>query len=90
MTLVDIKQVKSNRTKLIDFISDEDCDCSISWHYSVNACEQHRFIQTLTEKSFAIQNMRGQGYYTTAKDDNGSEKNYFIIVLINVLVWYCC
>jgi len=27
---------------LIDYISDDDCDCSISWHYSVNACEQHR------------------------------------------------
>jgi len=40
---------------------------SISWHNSVNAAEQHRkllgFIQTLTEKSIAIQNMRGQGYY---------------------------
>jgi len=24
------------------FISYDDCDCSISWHYSVNACEQHR------------------------------------------------
>jgi len=42
MTLVDIKQVKSNRTKLIAFISDEDCDCSISWHYSVNAYEHYR------------------------------------------------
>jgi len=31
MKLVDIQQVKSNRTKLIDFISDADCDCSISW-----------------------------------------------------------
>jgi len=27
---------------LIDYISDDDCDCSISWHYSVNAGEQHR------------------------------------------------
>jgi len=25
---------------LIDFISDDDFDCSISWHYSVNAAEQ--------------------------------------------------
>jgi len=31
-----------------------------------------RFIQTLTEKSIAIQNMRRQGYYRAAKDDNGS------------------
>ena len=76
-------------------------------HYSLNAGEQHtkealrgRFIQTLTEKSIAIQNLRGQGYYRNAKDDNGSKtmlnlkiKNifrYYFIVLINVLVWYCC
>ena len=46
-------------------------------HYSLNAGEQHtkealrgRFIQTLTEKSIVIQNMRGQGYNRTAKDDN--------------------
>ena len=32
-----------------------------------------RFIQTLTEKSIAIQNMRRQGYYRAAKDDNGSK-----------------
>jgi len=25
---------------LIDFISDDGFDCSISWHYSVNAAEQ--------------------------------------------------
>jgi len=56
-----------------------------------------RFIQTLTEKSIAIQNMRGQGYYRTAKDDNGwkkmvnlKDRYYFIIVLINVLVCHCC
>ena len=30
-----LQQVKSNITKLIDFISDNVCDCSISWHYSV-------------------------------------------------------
>ena len=42
MTLVDQQQVKSNETKLIDFISDGGCDCSSSWHYSVNAGEQHR------------------------------------------------
>ena len=41
MTLVYI-QVKSNRTKLIDSISNDDCDCSMSWHYSVNISEQHR------------------------------------------------
>ena len=56
MTLADLQQVLSNRTKLIDYISDDDCDCSISWHYSVNAYEQHigRVIQTLTEKSIGI------------------------------------
>jgi len=26
---------------MINLISDEGCDCSISWHYSVNASEQH-------------------------------------------------
>ena len=65
MTLVDIQEVKSNRTKLIDFISDDGCDCSISWHYTVNAAKQHwtvggRFIQTLSEKSIVIQNIREQ------------------------------
>ena len=33
-----------------------------------------RLIQTLTEKSIAIQNMRVQGYDRTAKDDNGSKE----------------
>ena len=32
------------------------------------------FIQTLTENSIAIQNMRGQGYDRATKDDNGSKK----------------
>ena len=27
---------------MIDFISDHDCDCLISWHYSVNAAEHQR------------------------------------------------
>ena len=30
------------RTKLINLISDDGCDCFISWHYSVYAAEQHR------------------------------------------------
>jgi len=42
MLFVYLQQVKSNRTKLIDYIFDDECDCSISWHYSVNAAEQHR------------------------------------------------
>ena len=41
MILVYLQQVKSNPTKLIDFISDDYCNCSISWHHSVNAAEQH-------------------------------------------------
>ena len=40
MALVYLQQVKSNQTKLIDFISDDDCDCSSSWHYSLNAAGQ--------------------------------------------------
>ena len=31
---------KATKHKLIDFISDDGFDCSISWHYSVNAAEQ--------------------------------------------------
>ena len=43
MTLVYLQQVLSSQTKLIDFIiSDDGCDRSISWHYSVNAAEQYR------------------------------------------------
>ena len=33
-----------------------------------------RFIQTLTEKSIAIQNMRVEGYDRAANDDNGSKE----------------
>jgi len=48
---------------LIDFISDDECDCSITWHYSMNAAEQH--IKLLDIDSFkrciAIENMKGQG-----------------------------
>ena len=62
-----------------------------------------RFIQTLTEKSIAIQNMRVQRNDRAAKDDNGSKElvdlrnrntfvKYFIMVLINVFmsVEYFC
>ena len=49
-------------TKLINLISDEGCDCPISWHYSVNTAE----------KGIAIQNMRVQGFDTASKDYNGS------------------
>ena len=62
-----------------------------------------RFIQTLTVKSIAIQNMRVQGWHRAVKDDNGSKELvdlrnrntfviFFIMVLINVFmsVWYFC
>ena len=49
MTLVDIQQIKSNRTKVIDFMSDDGGDCSISWHYTVNAAKQHRTLGGLLE-----------------------------------------
>jgi len=62
-----------------------------------------RFIQTLTEKSIAIQNIRVKRYDRAVKDDNGSNKlvdlrnrntfvKYFIMDLINVCtpVWYFC
>ena len=102
MTLVYLQQVKSNQTNLIDHISDDYCDSSISWHYSVNVAEQHRKLLEVDSfkrwpKIIAIQNMRGQRYYRAAKYDNGSIffsnietifRYYFIIVLINVLVWY--
>ena len=60
-------------------MSDDDCDWSISWLYSVNAAEQHRTLLEVDSfkrwpKKIAIQNMRGQGYYRAAKDDNGSKK----------------
>ena len=45
MTLVYIWQVKSNQTKSIAFISDDDFDCS--WYHSVNAGEQHRKLLDL-------------------------------------------
>ena len=45
----------------------------------MNGAEQHR---KLTEKSIAIKNMKGQGYYRTAKDDNGWKK------MVNLL-FYC-
>jgi len=62
-----------------------------------------RFIQTLTEKSIAIQNIRVKRYDMAVKDDNGSKElvdlrnrntfvKYFIMDLINVCtpVWYFC
>ena len=75
------------------------CECSRTTHVALRG----RFIQTLTEKSIAIQNMRVQGYDRAAKDDDGSKELvdlrnrntfllYFIMVLINIFmsVWYFC
>ena len=65
------------------------CECSRTTQVALRG----RFIQTLTEKSIAIQNMND----TTVKDDNGSKElvdlrnrntfvKYFIMVLINVFM----
>ena len=55
------------------------CECSRTTYEALRG----RFIQTLTEKCIAIQNIRGQGYYRTAKDDIGSKK---LVDLKNILV----
>jgi len=75
------------------------CECS----RTTQVAPRGRFIQTLTEKSIAIQNMRVQGYDRAVKDDNGSKElvdlrnrntlvKYFTMVLMNVFlsVWYFC
>ena len=49
-----------------------------------------RFIQTLTEKSIAIQNMRGKGYASASEDYNGwkelvdlkNRKIHFVSILL--------
>ena len=46
------------------------CECSRTTQEALRG----RVIQTLTEKSIAIENMRGQGYYRTAKEYNGSKE----------------
>ena len=73
------------------------CECSRTTQVALRG----RFIQTLTQKSIAIQNMRVQGYDRATKVDTGSKELvdlrnrntfllYFILVLINVFmsVWY--
>ena len=75
------------------------CECSRTTQVALRG----RFIQTLTEKGIAIQNMRVERYDRAVKDDNGSKEladlrnrntfvKYFIMVLINVFisVWYFC
>ena len=72
------------------------CECSRTTQVAIRG----RFIQTLTEKSIAIQNMRVQRYDRAVKDDNGWKElvdlrnrntfvKYLIMVLINVFmsVW---
>ena len=75
------------------------CECTRTAQVAL----RDRYIQTLTEKSIAIQNMRVQRYERAVKDDNGSKElvdfrnrntfiKYLIMVLINVLMsfWYFC
>ena len=75
------------------------CECSQSTQVALRG----RFIQTQTEKSIAIQNMRVQRYARAVKDDNGSKElvdlrnrntffKYFLMVRIHVFmsVWYFC
>ena len=72
------------------------CECSRTTRVALRG----RFIQTLTEKSIAIQNMTVQRYDRAIKDDNGSKElvdlrnrntfvRYFIMVLINVFMSVC-
>ena len=75
------------------------CECNRITHVALRG----KFIQTLTVKSFAFQNMRVQRYEWAVNDDNGSKElvdlrnrntfvKYLIMVLINVFmsVWYFC
>ena len=62
------------------------CECSRTTQVAVRG----RFIQTLTEKSIAIQNKRVRGYDRAAKDDNGSKelvdlrnRNTFLFIFYN-------
>ena len=70
-----LQQVKSNITKLIGFISDDGFDCSISWHYSVNAAEQPgKLLEVGSFKRWPKRELRGQVCDSGAKDDNGSNE----------------
>ena len=75
------------------------CECNRTTQVALRG----GFIQTLTEKSIAIQNMRVQRYDRAVKDDNVWKElvdlrnrntfvKYLIMVLINVFmsVWYFC
>ena len=63
------------------------CECNRTTQVALRG----RFIQILTEKRIAIQNMRVQGYDRVVKDDNGSKelvdlrnRNTFVKYFINV------
>jgi len=69
------------------------CECSRTTQVALRG----RFVQTLTEKGIAIQNMRVERYDRAVKDDNGSKElvdlrnrntfvKYFIMILINVFM----
>ena len=65
------------------------CECSRTTQVALRS----RFIQTLTEKNIAIQNMRVQRYDRAVKDDNGSKelvdlrnRNTFLLYYIMVLI----
>ena len=71
------------------------CECSRTTQVALRG----RFIQTLIEKSIAIQNMRVQRYDRTVKGDYGSKElvdsrnritfvKYFLNVFMSV--WYFC
>ena len=46
------------------------CECSRTTQVALRG----KFVQTLTEKSIAIQNMRVQRYDRAVKDDNGPKE----------------
>ena len=89
---------------MINLISNDGCDCSNSWHFfcecsrTTQVALRGRFIQTLTEKSIANQNMKVERYDRAAKDDTGRFKKskYIFIVFYNgpdkciMSVWYFC
>ena len=70
------------------------CECNRTTQVALRG----RFIQTLTKKCLAIQNMRVQRYDRTVKDDNGLKElvdlrnrntfvKYFIMVLKEIGIY---
>jgi len=86
----------------IDIFSDDGFDCSISWHYSDNAAEQRgKLLEVGLFKRWSKRVLLFNTWESMCKDDNGSNemviykiKNTFrqcyIIILINMSVWYLC